>query len=79
MLYGPTEHLEWLSVTIDGRIQIETGPASRQFKIRIAQVWDALNWLQENNIIEKVSKGPKRGVAIIKINPPTNLNTEVRT
>lgn len=73
LLYTPSEGSEWLEMVDEDTIRIKTGPCSRMFRMRIVQLWDALFWLEESQLIYKVKKEKVRGTAIIKLKQPTNI------
>jgi hypothetical protein len=73
MLYANPEALEWLSSAGTDKVRVSTGDASRALRMRNAQLWDALYWLRDNQLILDVEKERKRGSAIITLLQPTNI------
>ena len=73
LLFSPTENSEWIENISEDSVRIYTGPCSRIFRMKIVQLWEAIFWLEEQGLIEKVKKEKKRGTAIIKLKQPTNI------
>ena len=67
LLYA--EDREWLTPLGDGRVRIQTGEASRFFKQKSANFWEALYWLEQFKLVVKVEKERKKGSAIIHLVP----------
>lgn len=64
---------EWISVGKDGQLDIVTGEAARELRLTSTKFWESLYWLEDAQLVEKVSKGRKRGVAHISLRKPTNI------
>ena len=73
MLYAPTASTEWLSSAGTDKVRVSTGEASRSLRMRNAQLWEALYWLRDNQLIVDVEKERKRGSAIITLLQPSNI------
>lgn len=66
-LYGKYEWIEYVS---PGVIRILTGPAARTLRVRSADFWVYLYWLEQTKLVESIEKEQKKGAAIIRLRPP---------
>lgn len=67
LLYA--EDRPWLVNKKDSTVRLITGDAARFFRLRTAQLWEALYWLEQFKLIAKVEKERKKGSAIIHLVP----------
>ena len=74
LLYARPIELRWLESIGDDQVRVTTGEAARDLRMRNAQLWEALFWLRDNQLVLSVEKERKRGSAIIKLVKPTNIN-----
>ena len=76
LLYAPEENIDWMTILASGEVRIETGPASRHLKMRVAQLWEAIWWLLEHRFVDDVRKEQKRGSVVITLRQPPNIRRE---
>lgn len=76
LLYSPTQASHWIERIDNNQVRIYTGPCSRTFRLKIADIWQHIYWLEEQGLLEKVRKEKKRGTAVIRLKQPTNINQE---
>ncbi len=77
LLYARPIELEWLSSAGDKKVRVSTGPASRELRMRNAQLWEALYWLHEQGLIKQVEKEKKKGTALVTLIQPTNIENKI--
>lgn len=73
LLYADEAEHSWLERINDGEIRVTTGEAARSLRLKNANLWQALYWLETNKLVVSVKKEQKRGTAIVCLLPPTNL------
>lgn len=66
-LYGKYDWIEHINY---GKIRVHTGPATRTLRMRSADFWTYLYWLETYKLIGKVEKEQKRGAVIIHLKLP---------
>lgn len=67
LLYGK---YDWITRPSAGVVKLATGPASRSLRIRSADFWEHLYWLEQQCLVEKVEKLQKRGTVTIRLSLP---------
>jgi hypothetical protein len=72
-LYANPEDISWIQSVDDTSIRINTGDAARALRMKNANLWEALYWLETNQLISKVKKEHKRGTAILVLKQPGNI------
>ena len=77
LLYAPEGDIPWIESISDDEVRVSTGDASRDLRLKNTNLWDALYWLEEAMLVKSVKKEKKRGSAVIKLLPPTNIRKEV--
>ena len=63
----------WLESAEPGVVRVTTGPASRELRMRVSNVWEALYWLEDQGLIQTVLKERKRGTALVLLVQPPNM------
>lgn len=66
-LYGK---FEWIDTIAPGVVRISTGAAARALRVRNADLWEYLYWLEQMKLVKKVSKEKKRGTVILHLIEP---------
>lgn len=73
-LYG---RYDWIEQVSPGVIRIQTGPAARTLRVRSADFWQYLYWLETSKLVESIDKEQKRGSVLVRIKVPTALADKV--
>lgn len=66
-LYGK---YEWIEYVASGVIRVYTGPATRALRVRSADFWTYLYWLEEQGLVITVEKEQKKGTVLIGLKIP---------
>ena len=62
----------WFVLLGSGRVKLATGVAARRWKVKIAQLWETLWWLEKQGLVAKIEKEKQRGSVIITLQPATD-------
>lgn len=57
----------WLTEVGPGQVRVVTGEAARFFRLKISLLWEALYWLEKNQLVDKITKERKRGAALVSL------------
>ncbi len=77
LLYARPIASEWLESADTNAVRVTTGSASRELRMRNAQLWEALFWLEEQGLVKSVRKEKKRGTALVTLIQPTNIQSKI--
>lgn len=72
-LYTPEEAVDWLERVSENEVRVTTGPCSRELRMKISALRDAIFWLYDQGLVEAVTPERKRGTLIVKLRQPTNI------
>lgn len=73
LMYAPADQVNWISKLGPNKLLIKTGPAARAFRMQSIRFWEALDWLVDYELIEKMVKPRKRGQVILYLAKPENI------